>query len=91
MPLKGANIIVAMGVIAIFIAAFFILFIFDKLVSGNLACILHTGGLCTGDMFKILTNGLFMIFGLLAMIAMAAYVMLISIGVNKRYIRQKGG
>ena len=87
---KGVNIIVAVGIIAIFIASFYIMFVFDKLILSNFACIMHTHGQCTGDMFNKVTSGLFIIFGLLVMIAAAVYVMFISIHVDREYKYRQG-
>jgi hypothetical protein len=81
--IKGSNIIIAIGVLAIFIAAFFTLFSYDKLILTNVSCITQTMGECTPEIFESSTYGLFLIFGLIVMIAAAVYVMFISIKMDR--------
>ena len=88
---KGANAIIIMGILAIFIAMFFILFAFERLVLTNIACLIYTAGSCIGETFAGLTLGLFIIFLLLVMIAIAIYIMFISFDVRRRYKYNKYG
>ncbi len=87
---KGANIIIAMGVTVLFIAAFFIIFIFDMFLYDNLGCLIQARGICTTDMFSSATIGLFIIFFLLIMIAAAVYILFITFDMERKYSYGKG-
>ena len=86
-PLKGikGNVIIPLGIMAIFIAAFFIIFVFDLLIYSNMNCLVQGDGLCAKDMFTNLTVGLFIIFFLIIMIAVAVYVMFMSLDMERNY------
>lgn len=86
-PLKGikGNVIIPLGIMAIFIAAFFIIFVFDLLIYSNMNCLVQGSGLCAKEMFTNLTVGLFITFFLIIMIAVAVYVMFMTLDMERNY------
>ncbi len=95
-PLKGikGNIIIPLGIMAIFIAAFFIIFVFDLLIYSNMNCLVQSNGLCAKEMFTNLTVGLFITFFLIIMIAVTVYVMFMTLDMERNYrngLKEKTG
>lgn len=87
---KGANLVIPLAIMIIFIGTFFAIFIFDMLIYDNLCCLFGNGDICTERMFITSTTGLFIIFFLIIMIIIALYIMFVTLDEERKYSYTKG-
>ncbi len=87
---KGAGIVIMVGILVIFIAIFFMLFVFDMLIYGSISCLTGAGSVCEVETLANSAVGVLLVILLVIMIAAALYFMFMASDLERLYKYTRG-